>query len=204
MDSQDATGAKKDEKSSSATAPASETKAKVYTETEVEQIRKEMQSHKDRGIAEKDKWLNAGILQIRKHESELAKLQAEKDELLTKAEGGADLVAINKKLKEERNALEKERAEFNMDRLVHEEEKVKVNEFKRQEKIKEIAAEFKIKPEQILELNPNTEEDMRKFAKVLAAAGSTQAPPPASVSGSTTSPAFRTNAERIEEAKKKK
>lgn len=200
---QDATGATQDAKASAAAAPASVT-PRTYSEEEVTAIRKEMQGHKDRGIAEKEKWLNAGIMQIRQHESTIAQLTAERDGLMAKAEGGPDIVAINKKLREERSALERERAEFNMDKLAHEEEKARVNEFKRQEKIKEIATEYKIKPEQILELNPNTEEDMRKFAKVLAAAGGTQAPPPASVSGSTTSPAFRTNAERIEEAKKKK
>jgi len=176
---QDAKGAKPDEKSSVPAVPASEKTAKTYTEAEVEQIRKEMQGHKDRGIAEKDKWLNAGILQIRKHESELAKLQAERDELLTKADGGADMVAINKRLKEERNALDKERADLNMDRLTHEEEKAKVNEFKRQQKIEAIATELKVNPESLKKLNPQTEEQMREFAGIIAANVAPPAPAPA-------------------------
>lgn len=177
---QDATGGKQDEKSSVPPAPASE-KAKTYTQEEVEQIRKEMQGHKDRGIAEKEKWVNAGIMQIRVHESTIAKLQAERDDLLTKVEGGADLVAINKKLKEERLALEKERAEFNLDRVAHEEEKAKVNEFKRQQKIGEIAAEYKVSTEALSKLNPQSEEQMREQAKVLATQSAPPAAPPAPI-----------------------
>lgn len=178
---QDAKGGEQDAKASVNPAPASEKTAKTYTEAEVEAIRKEMQGHKDRGIAEQEKWVKAGILQIKSHESTITKLQAERDELLTKADGGADLVAINKKLKEERSALEKERAEFNMDKLAHEEEKAKVNEFKRQEKIKAIATEFKVPVESLKKLNPTTEEQMRDFAQVIAGSAPPPAPPPAGI-----------------------
>jgi LysM repeat protein len=178
---QDGTGGKQDEKSSATPAPPSEKTAKTYTEAEVEQIRKEMQGHKDRGIAEQEKWTKAGILQVKAHESTIAKLQAERDDLLTKADGGADLVAINKKLKEERSALEKERAEFNMDKLAHEEEKAKVNEFKRQQKIEAIATEFKVNVESLRKLNPQSEEQMKEFAQIIAGSAPPPAPPPAGV-----------------------
>jgi chromosome segregation ATPase len=185
-------------------APADTASGKVYTEAEVEAIRRDLQGHKDRGIAEATRWMNVGLLAAQQHEATITKLSAERDEALTKSEGGADVVALTKKINEERRALEQERANLNMDKLVHETEKAKVNEYRRLEKIREIAAEFKVTPDSISELNPQTEDDMRKFAKVLAATAATTAPPPASVSGSTGAPSFRTNAERIEDAKKKK
>lgn len=177
---QDATGTQTDAKASEVVAPASD-KQEVFTKEQVDAIRREMQGFKDRGIAEKEKWLNAGLLQIKQYQAEIASLQEERDELLTKAEGGPDIVAIKKKLKEKEAALEKGWSELNLDKLVHEEEKSKVNDFKRREKINEIAAEFKVKPEAISELNPRDEEQMRSFAKVIAAAATTQAPPPANV-----------------------
>ena len=177
---QDAKGPAQDAIASAPPAPASEQKQKVYTEAEVESIRREMQGHKDRGVAEAMRWANVGVIALKEREAKIAALTAERDELLIAKEGGADLVAINKRLKEERSALEKERAEFNLDKAAHEEEKAKVNEHKRQEKIKEIATEFKVSPENILELNPRTEEEIRKIAKILqSATPAPAAPPPA-------------------------
>jgi len=175
---QDAKGPAQDATASAPPVPASEQKQKVYTEAEVESIRREMQGHKDRGVAEAMRWANVGVIALKEREAKIAALTAERDELLTAKEGGADLVAINKRLKEERGALDRERAEYNLDKAAHEEEKAKVNEHKRQEKIKEFAAEFKVSPGNILELNPRTEEEIRKIAKILQAATPTPAAPP--------------------------
>jgi predicted nucleic acid-binding Zn-ribbon protein len=128
--------------------------------------------------------MNVGLLAAQQHEATITKLSAERDDALTKSEGGADVVALTKKINDERKALEQERASLNMDKLVHETEKAKVNEYKRLEKIREIAAEFKVTPDSISELNPQTEDDMRKFAKVLASMSTPPAPPPASVGSS--------------------
>jgi len=165
-------------------APADTASGKVYTEAEVEAIRRDLQGHKDRGIAEATRWMNVGLLAAQQHEATITKLSAERDDALTKSEGGADVVALTKKINDERKALEQERASLNMDKLVHETEKAKVNEYKRLEKIREIAAEFKVTPDSISELNPQTEDDMRKFAKVLASMSTPPAPPPASVGSS--------------------
>ena len=164
--------------------PAATASGKVYTEAEVEAIRRDLQGHKDRGIAEATRWMNVGLLAAQQHEATITKLSAERDDALTKSEGGADVVALTKKINDERKALEQERASLNMDKLVHETEKAKVNEYKRLEKIREIAAEFKVTPDSISELNPQTEDDMRKFAKVLASMSTPPAPPPASVGSS--------------------
>ncbi|MFA5382407.1 MAG: hypothetical protein WC356_04520, partial [Candidatus Micrarchaeia archaeon] len=42
--------------------PAATASGKVYTEAEVEAIRRDLQGHKDRGIAEATRWMNVGLL----------------------------------------------------------------------------------------------------------------------------------------------
>ena len=125
----------------------------------------------DKRVFALDKYAGAGELERRKHEELKEKhtaLQDEHDKLIAVGEGGADVVAKAKELREKEAQLKDDRWALGLDLLAHLDEKEKVERMTKFMAGHEIANRHGIDFSALVALRPETPEQMENMAKTLA------------------------------------
>lgn len=125
----------------------------------------------DKQVSAYSKFAGAGELERRKHEELKEKhttLQDEHDKLIAAGEGGADVVAMAKQLREDKAKLKDDQWALGLDLLAHLDEKEKVERMTKFMAGHEIASRHGIDFSALVALRPETPEQMESMAKTLA------------------------------------
>ena len=146
------------------------TQPAMYTEEQVNQKVNEKHSALDKQIAEQRKWLNLAQLntdELAATKAKLAELEKIPDSALTSAEG-VDFAKERAKLHEKEVALQAKLDAANWDWLARQEVIEASEKATKEQKLAEIATEFKVPLDKLKDLPSDSIEQVRQNARVIA------------------------------------
>lgn len=181
---QDAEGTKQDaSKASGEVKPeTSGDEVDVFLKEDMDAVERKWQSIRDREAANYQKGINLGVLaghELEQARTQILELEGRIDDFISQGEGGADLTALRKEVRDRKAQLDQKERDHGYTVLAHEEEKDTANRVMRLLKASEIANAHGIDINALIALNPQDEGQMESMAKTLAEQKAKAAVPPA-------------------------
>lgn len=170
---QDAEGTKQDAlKASDEVKPkTSGDEVAVFLKEDMDAVERKWQSIRDKEAANYQKSINYGVLaghELEQARTQISELEGKIDDFISQGEGGADLTALRKEVRDRKAQLDQKERDFGYTVLAHEEEKYTANRVMHFLKASEIASTHEIDVNALIALNPQDEGQMESMAKTLA------------------------------------
>lgn len=170
---QDAEGTKQDAlKASDEVKPkTSGDEVAVFLKEDMDAVERKWQSIRDKEAANYQKSINYGVLaghELEQARTQISELEGKIDDFISQGEGGADLTALRKEVRDRKAQLDQKERDHGYAVLAHEEEKYTANRVMHFLKASEIASAHEIDVNALIALNPQDEGQMESMAKTLA------------------------------------